>query len=178
MKKLLVWNWCYMVEPISLGPWSEIEMLALMVTHPITSGGGLRQALGKIFHTETELATTNSCSKKFCVWFLTGLGQSMEHTGLQLIPLIVLPFLYLIQTPRVSQDRCMLRLPRLLHGLPCSWRWFLLILESCLLWVIPYWCFSFLKLKSEALFLFESKSGSVLGNCGIFKNVEFRWPWI
>lgn len=81
--------------------------------------------------------------------------------------------LCLIGTPRVSQGCCMLRLPQLLNGLPCFWRWFLLTLESCLLWALsplPRCCFSFLKLKSEALLLFEFKSGSVLGNCGIFKN--------
>lgn len=84
-----------MVEPVSLGPSSEIEMLELIRIHPITSGGGLPEALGKIFYTDTELATTNSYSNKFCIWFLTVLGQSMEQTGLQLIPLIVLTFLSL-----------------------------------------------------------------------------------
>lgn len=78
-----------MVEPISLGPWSEIETLELIRIHPITSGGGLPEALGKIFYTNTELAATDSYSNKFCIWFLTVLGQSMEHTRLQLISLIV-----------------------------------------------------------------------------------------
>lgn len=102
----------------------------------------------------------------FFYCFRPELGACSSLTSLLVLKFLSLPYLNSKTQSRFAVCRDSF------NGLPHSWRWFLLTLESCPLWAFSpllYRYFCFRTLKSEALLLFEWKSGYFLSTVAFLK---------